>query len=375
MTTAYCDNVNNAKIIKENRASSITKGGSNNKDLHPIVTKLNGKSLVRSKPPVSRNKKKKISTSLSPSIFMRRDDPLLWILSVYLNQNRPLPPLKPIKLRQDPTDPPPPIYFRQEPTSPPPSPSQEIPIYFRQDNTPPPPSQQVPIYFRQDDSSPALPSPALSPLYFNRPNLPSPYETTLLTPNEFPIPLSREYYSNLPLLWYLSARFRQEFALSFLSQHSQRKVPSRLVDKIMKVTSRLIRNEESRRPIRSINHVQLLGNVGNDPVKVDDKSVRFSVATNRSWFVKNEDSGHLTTKTEWHSIFAYKPALQNYIMQTVTKGQRVLLNGRLSYGRFVDSEGRPRSSAYIVLDDLIALSFPKAENEIEEIAEEDSYEA
>ncbi|RDD41141.1 Single-stranded DNA-binding protein, mitochondrial [Trichoplax sp. H2] len=336
MTTAYCDNVNNAKIIKENRASSITKGGSNNKDLHPIVTKLNGKSLVRSKPPVSRNKKKKISTSLSPSIFMRRDDPLLWILSVYLNQNRPLPPLKPIKLRQDPTDPPPPIYFRQEPTSPPPSPSQEIPIYFRQDNTPPPPSQQVPIYFRQDDSSPALPSPALSPLYFNRPNLPSPYETTLLTPNEFPIPLSREYYS---------------------------------------VTSRLIRNEESRRPIRSINHVQLLGNVGNDPVKVDDKSVRFSVATNRSWFVKNEDSGHLTTKTEWHSIFAYKPALQNYIMQTVTKGQRVLLNGRLSYGRFVDSEGRPRSSAYIVLDDLIALSFPKAENEIEEVAEEDSYEA
>lgn len=41
----------------------------------------------------------------------------------------------------------------------------------------------------------------------------------------------------------------------------------------------------------AINHVQLLGNVGQDPIKIGDKLVKFSVATNSSWLVKEEDSG------------------------------------------------------------------------------------
>lgn len=64
-------------------------------------------------------------------------------------------------------------------------------------------------------------------------------------------------------------------------------------------------------------------------------------------------AGDVSQKTEWHRICVFKPYLRDTALNYVTKGQRVLVQGRIIYGETKDTEGLSRHTSSIVADDLI----------------------
>nr|CAG4642263.1 EOG090X0O5J [Eurycercus lamellatus] len=78
--------------------------------------------------------------------------------------------------------------------------------------------------------------------------------------------------------------------------------------------------------------------------------VTFSLATNSNY---KYASGEVVSKTEWHRICVFKPVLRDSVFKYATKGQRVLIQGRLIYGEVKDPQGNPRSTTSVVADDLI----------------------
>ncbi|KAF7993183.1 hypothetical protein HCN44_006243 [Aphidius gifuensis] len=101
----------------------------------------------------------------------------------------------------------------------------------------------------------------------------------------------------------------------------------------------------------SIN-VQLLGRVGADPQKRGSEQhpvVVFSLATHTNY----KTDGELTQKTDWHRVCVFKPNLREAIYQHLTKGQRVMVNGRLSYGEIKDDSGMTKPTTAIIADDIV----------------------
>lgn len=100
---------------------------------------------------------------------------------------------------------------------------------------------------------------------------------------------------------------------------------------------------------RSYNSITILGYVGGDPEVRDvaggRKVANFSVATSPPW----DD-----TKTEWHRVTAWGK-LAEIIEQYVSKGDRVMIEGRLQYSEWTDEAGNNRKSAEINADDMVML--------------------
>ncbi|TSP25372.1 Single-stranded DNA-binding protein, mitochondrial [Bagarius yarrelli] len=79
---------------------------------------------------------------------------------------------------------------------------------------------------------------------------------------------------------------------------------------------------------RSINRVQLLGRVGQDPVmrQVEGRNpvTIFSMATNEMWRTGEGEvpqTGDVSQKTTWHRISVFKPGLRDVAYNYVKKGQ------------------------------------------------------
>ncbi|XP_063074156.1 single-stranded DNA-binding protein, mitochondrial [Engraulis encrasicolus] len=114
---------------------------------------------------------------------------------------------------------------------------------------------------------------------------------------------------------------------------------------------------------RSINKVQLLGRVGQDPVmrQVDGRNpvTIFSMATNEMWRSGeggNPDTGDVSQKTTWHRISVFKPGLRDVAYQYVKKGSRLLVEGKLDYGEYVDKNNVRRQATTIIVDNIVFLS-------------------
>ncbi|KAI1888469.1 hypothetical protein AGOR_G00185470 [Albula goreensis] len=114
---------------------------------------------------------------------------------------------------------------------------------------------------------------------------------------------------------------------------------------------------------KSINRVQLLGRVGQDPVmrQVDGRNpvTIFSMATNEMWRGADGDpsyTGDVSQKTTWHRISVFKPGLRDVAYQYVKKGSRVLVEGKLDYGEYVDKNSVKRQATTIIADNIIFLS-------------------
>ncbi|XP_041934062.1 single-stranded DNA-binding protein, mitochondrial isoform X1 [Alosa sapidissima] len=114
---------------------------------------------------------------------------------------------------------------------------------------------------------------------------------------------------------------------------------------------------------RSINKVQLLGRVGQDPVmrQVEGRNpvTIFSMATNEMWRSgegANTDTGDISQKTTWHRISVFKPGLRDVAYQYVKKGSRVLVEGKLDYGEYVDKNNVRRQATTIIADNIVFLS-------------------
>uniref|UniRef100_A0A8C5F6V0 Single-stranded DNA binding protein 1 n=1 Tax=Gadus morhua TaxID=8049 RepID=A0A8C5F6V0_GADMO len=114
---------------------------------------------------------------------------------------------------------------------------------------------------------------------------------------------------------------------------------------------------------RSINRVQLLGRVGQDPVmrQVEGRNpvTIFSMATNEMWRSGEGEAGSqsdVSQKTTWHRVSIFKPGLRDIAYQYVKKGARILVEGKLDYGEYVDKNQVRRQATTIIADNIVFLS-------------------
>ncbi|XP_020512030.1 single-stranded DNA-binding protein, mitochondrial isoform X1 [Labrus bergylta] len=115
---------------------------------------------------------------------------------------------------------------------------------------------------------------------------------------------------------------------------------------------------------RSINRVQLLGRVGQDPVmrQVEGRNpvTIFSIATNEMWRSgegeMSSTAGDISQKTTWHRVSVFKPGLRDVAYQYVKKGSRILVEGKLDYGEYVDKNQVRRQATTIIADNIVFLS-------------------
>ena len=101
----------------------------------------------------------------------------------------------------------------------------------------------------------------------------------------------------------------------------------------------------------SLNKVQLIGNLGNDPDIINEgKIAKFSLATSESW--NDKASGERKTKTEWHNIVVYNEGLVGVIQLYVKKGSKVYVEGQLQTRKWEDKDGVTKYTTEIVLQNF-----------------------
>jgi single-strand DNA-binding protein len=106
---------------------------------------------------------------------------------------------------------------------------------------------------------------------------------------------------------------------------------------------------------RSLNRVELIGNLTRDPELRYTPSgaavCSFGLATNRSW---TTDTGEKHEETEFHNIVAWNK-LAELCSQFLTKGRKVFVEGRLATRKWTSQDGQPRTTVEIVINDMILL--------------------
>lgn len=122
------------------------------------------------------------------------------------------------------------------------------------------------------------------------------------------------------------------------------------------------------------NKVILIGNLGADPdVRTLDsgtKVAKFSLATNENY---QDSAGEWQKKTEWHNVIAWRYMAEK-AERDLKKGTMVFIEGKVTYRKWQDQEGKDRYSTDIVASSLKLLekresggsgytnSFPTAED-------------
>lgn len=69
---------------------------------------------------------------------------------------------------------------------------------------------------------------------------------------------------------------------------------------------------------------------------------------------RNQD-GDWLQRTDWHKIVVFRPSTREYVINYLKKGDRALINGRITYNEVVDSEGHNRINTSIIADEIILL--------------------
>lgn len=103
------------------------------------------------------------------------------------------------------------------------------------------------------------------------------------------------------------------------------------------------------------NHVQLIGNVGQEPtitnLESGKKVARFSLATNE--FYKN-DKGEKTQTTDWHTVVAWGKTAE-IIERYVGKGKELGITGKLKARNYEDNDGIKRYVTEIEANEILLL--------------------
>jgi single-strand DNA-binding protein len=106
---------------------------------------------------------------------------------------------------------------------------------------------------------------------------------------------------------------------------------------------------------RSLNRVQLIGNLTRDPELRYTPSgaavCSFGLATNRSW---TTDTGEKHEESEFHNIVAWNK-LAELCSQFLVKGRKVYVEGRLSTRNWTAQDGTQKNRTEVVIDDMILL--------------------
>lgn len=111
---------------------------------------------------------------------------------------------------------------------------------------------------------------------------------------------------------------------------------------------------------RSLNRVQLIGNLTRDPelryTPQGTAVCTLGLATNRTWVPS--DGGERQEETEYHRIVAWAK-LAEICGQLLYKGRKVYVEGRLQTRKWTTQEGTEREITEVVIDNMIALGNPK----------------
>ncbi len=90
------------------------------------------------------------------------------------------------------------------------------------------------------------------------------------------------------------------------------------------------------------NKVILIGNLGGDPdlrtLESGSRVVKFSLATNENY---QDKSGEWQKRTEWHNIIGWNN-LADRMEKSLKKGMLVFIEGKVSYRKWQDQEGKDR---------------------------------
>ncbi len=106
---------------------------------------------------------------------------------------------------------------------------------------------------------------------------------------------------------------------------------------------------------RSLNRVQIIGNLGADPELRSTTSgarvANLSVATSRRW---NDRQGQAQEKTEWHKVIFWEN-LAEVCEKYLKRGDRVYVEGSIEYRQYEDKEGQTRYITEISGREMIML--------------------
>ena len=111
---------------------------------------------------------------------------------------------------------------------------------------------------------------------------------------------------------------------------------------------------------RSLNKVQLIGNLGADPeVRSTNNGSRvatLSVATSRQW---TGNGGEKQEKTDWHRVICWNnktgSGLADVCEKYLKKGDKVYIEGRIEYRTWEDNNKQTRYVTEIIARELIML--------------------
>ena len=114
-----------------------------------------------------------------------------------------------------------------------------------------------------------------------------------------------------------------------------------------------------------VNNITILGNITRDPELRFTPSgtavVNFGLAVNRN--VQNKKSGEWESEADFFNVTAWFKLAEN-CAESLTKGDRVLVSGRLSQDSWEDKDGQKRSAVKIVAN-VIAPSLEFASCKLE----------
>lgn len=116
---------------------------------------------------------------------------------------------------------------------------------------------------------------------------------------------------------------------------------------------------------RSLNKVQLLGNLGADPevrsTASGNRVATFSLATSRTWKDPHREKQE---RTEWHRCVVWNSKnsqLADIVERYVKKGDKLYVEGRVEYHQWMDKEGQTRYSTEINVKELLMLGSPSGQ--------------
>ena len=101
------------------------------------------------------------------------------------------------------------------------------------------------------------------------------------------------------------------------------------------------------------NSITVVGNVTRDPelkfLNSGQAAVRVSVAVNRRW--QNRQTQEWEERVSYFEVVAYGATAEN-TANSITKGTRVVVSGRLEQRSWTGDDGRVRTRVELVADDI-----------------------
>lgn len=64
--------------------------------------------------------------------------------------------------------------------------------------------------------------------------------------------------------------------------------------------------------------------------------------------INRDENGDWTQRTDWHNVVVFNPALKKSVVNHLKKGQRVMVNGRVTYREEDGDDGKSKTSTRIV---------------------------